>query len=314
MEFEELKSITSTIAAHLHRGGVNTVEALAMQTLDELKAKLPGVPEEKIRELQLEVWKALGYWFMPASQLIEMRKKLLTFPTGSKALDKMLGGGVRTGSITEFCGEYGSGKTECLLTLMVETLGRNKDYGTIFFDSEATYSQERVEEIARQRGFEPEAILDRTTYVRIWHSQHFKEAVAQADTLIKKGNVKLILVDSIIAPIRAEYLGREVLWYRQQVLNSILRDLLNYAKAFNLAVVVTNQVVANPQVVYSQDPVLMNPPTGGHILAHNAETRIYLRKGEGNRRIARLIDSSWLPPGECVFRITEKGVEDVEVP
>jgi len=311
MEFEDLKNMTVNIASKLRQGGINTVEALAMQTLNELRRKLPGVPEEKIREVQLEVWKALGYWFMPASQLLELRKSTLLFPTGCKALDQLLGGGVRSRAITEFSGEYGSGKTECLLTLLIETLGRNKECAAIYFDSEESYSEARVSQIAEARGYKAEDILARTTYIPIWHSQHFREAVAQSDTLIKRQNVKLVLVDSIIAPLRAEYLGREVLWERQQVLNSILRDLLNYAKTFNLAVVVTNQVVANPQVVYSQDPVLMNPPTGGHVLAHNAETRVYLRRSEGNRRIARLIDSSWLPPGECVFRITEKGVEDV---
>jgi len=138
--------------------------------------------------------------------------------------------------------------------------------------------------------------------------------VRWADRLIKERNVKLLLIDSIIAPFRAEYVGREVLWLRQQQLNKTLRYLLNYAKAFNLAVVVTNQVVANPQVVYTgDDPTANKVPTGGNILAHNAETRIYLRKAaHGNTRIARLIDSSWLPPRECVFQITEKGITDVE--
>jgi len=162
------------------------------------------------------------------------------------------------------------------------------------------------------RGYDA-SILKRITYIPVWHVQHFMESVRWADSIIKKTNVKLILVDSIIAPLRAEYVGREVLWERQQILNRVLRVLLNYAKAFNLAVVVTNQVVSNPSIVYSGDPTAIKIPSGGNILAHNAETRIYLRKAaHGNRRIARLIDSSWLPPAECVFQITKKGIEDVE--
>ena len=312
MEFEDLESMTPGIASRLRKNDITTVESLAMLTLNELKEILKGVSEKRIREIQIEAWKATGYWFTPANMLEKTREKQLVFTTGCKALDGILAGGIRTRAITEFVGEYGSGKTESLLTIMVETLARNPDYTVLFFDSEETFNSRRVAQIASARNYDAESILKRIVYIPIWHTQHFMESVKWADGIIKKMNVKLILVDSIIAPLRAEYVGREVLWERQQLLNKILRTLLNYAKAYNLAVVVTNQVVANPQVVYAADPIANKTPTGGNILAHNAETRIYLRKAAyGNRRIARLIDSSWLPPAECVFQITEKGIEDV---
>lgn len=312
MEFDDLKSITGNIVSQLRKAGVKTVEALAMKTRDELKQILKGVSEDKIRDIQIEVWRKMGYWFTSASNLSEARKDELTFPTGCQALDGLLEGGVRTRAITEFAGEYGSGKTECLLTLLAETLAKNVSYTAIYFDSEESFTEKRLIQIAKSRGHDPEEILKKILYVPVWHTQHFMESVNWADSLIKDRNVKLILVDSIIAPLRAEYVGREVLWHRQQLLNEILRNLLNYAKAFNLAVVVTNQVVANPNAVFNMDPVTQQLPTGGNILAHNAETRIHLRKAaQGPVRIARLIDSSWLPPGECVFRITEKGIEDM---
>jgi len=90
---------------------------------------------------------------------------------------------------------------------------------------------------------------------------------------------------------------------------------LNIAKFDNLAVVVTNQVVDNPQMIYSSDPVQRKIPTGGNIVAHNMETRVHLRPAGGstrNRRIAYLHDSSWLAQGECRFQITDRGIEDVE--
>jgi DNA repair protein RadA len=312
VEFEDLKSLTPALASDLRKAGIMTVESFVMERLDELKEKLKGVPEDKVREIQVEAWKALGYWFTPATKLTEKRKEVLTFPTGCKALDSILGGGVRTRVITEFSGEYGSGKTETLLTLLVEALAWNPEVSAIYFDSEESFSEVRVTQIAKSRGYDPDDILRRVIHVPIWHTQHFQEVIKQADTLIKNQNVRLLFVDSIIAPFRAEYVGREVLWLRQQLLNQMLRQLLNYAKAFNLAVVVTNQVVASPQVVYTGDIIGQNPPTGGHILAHNAETRVYLRKATGNKRIAKLMDSSWLPPAECVFQITEKGIEDLE--
>ena len=51
-------------------------------------------------------------------------------------------------------------------------------------------------------------------------------------------------------------------------------------------------------------------PIGGHVLAHNATFRVYLRKGKATKRIARMIDSPSLPEGEVVFSIDEAGISD----
>jgi DNA repair protein RadA len=118
--------------------------------------------------------------------------------------------------------------------------------------------------------------------------------------------VKLLIVDSLTAHFRAEYIGRGTLADRQQKLNKHLHDLMRFGDIFNAAIVVTNQVQARPDVFFG-DPT---KPIGGHILAHTATFRIYLRKSKGEKRIARLVDSPCLPEGEAVFSITEEGVRD----
>jgi len=281
--------------------------------LETLKDVLKGLPEAKIREIQIEVWQQTDHWFMPASKLAERRKDELVLMTSCKALDNLLSGGIRSGIITEFAGEYAAGKTQCLKTILTETLGRNPDYMAMYYDTEKTFREFRVAQIAKARGYDPDDILKRTIYGKTESVENFEAMVNAADVFIKTRNVKLILVDSITAQLRAEYIGRENLQERQGKLNAILHQLLSYADGFNLAVVVTNQVVSDPSVPYSFDPVRTKIPIGGNIQAHNAETRIYLRKAAtGTVCIARLIDSSWLPPGEIVFKITEKGIEDVE--
>ena len=170
VEFEDLPCVTGNIASQLRRAGINTVEALAMQTFDRLEEALKGVPEERIRQIQEEVWKSMGYWFSPASKLAELRKEELVFPTGCKALDEILAGGIRSRCITEFAGEFGAGKTECLLTLLVETLGRNPDYTAIWFDTEESFKDVRVSEIAQWRGYDPKTVLKGTIYIPIWHT------------------------------------------------------------------------------------------------------------------------------------------------
>jgi len=308
-ELLQIKEITSDLAAKLKRRGITTLKALSLLAVTDLQEL--GVEQDLARRILREAWAKCGFGFVTADQLEKIRKKeFLT--TGCKALDNILGGGVQTGEITELIGAYGSGKTQTQFTILTVNLGENPDMGAIFLDSEDTFSTKRIREIAKARGYDADSILKRTIVVTAPASEQFLVTVDEMPRMINEKNVKLILLDSLIAPFRSEYVGREILWYRQQLINKLLRRLLNYATIFNLAVVVTNQVVARPEAVYTTDVVAQNPPAGGHIVAHGCSTRVYFRKASENKRIARIIDSSWLPEAECIFKITEKGIEDVE--
>jgi DNA repair protein RadA len=93
---------------------------------------------------------------------------------------------------------------------------------------------------------------------------------------------------------------------RQQLLNRFMHLLLRTAEIYNVAIAVTNQVHAAPDVFFG-DPTR---PTGGHVVAHTSTYRVYLRKGARNTRIARIMDSPYHPEREVAFVLTEKGVED----
>ena len=124
---------------------------------------------------------------------------------------------------------------------------------------------------------------------------------------MRKKNIKLIIVDSLIGHFRSEYVGRGTLANRQQLINMHLHDLSRLCDIHKeLAVCVTNQVSAKPDVFYG------NPltATGGNIVAHCSTIRIYLRKGKGDQRIAKLVDAPDLPEGEAVFRITGDGISE----
>ena len=65
--------------------------------------------------------------------------------------------------------------------------------------------------------------------------------------------------------------------------------------------------MARPDVMFG-DPTT---PIGGHILGHQATYRLYLRKSKAEKRIAKLIDSPYLPEGETVFKVVTEGVRDI---
>jgi DNA repair protein RadA len=176
----------------------------------------------------------------------------------------------------------------------------------LFIDTEGTFSAERVYQMAQAMQLQPEKMLEGIICARVYNSDHQILAVDQAFKICQEENVKLLVVDSVLSHFRSEYIGRESLPERQQKLNSHLHKLTRLAQALNLAVVVTNQVQANPQAFFG-DPTR---PAGGHILAHASTHRIMLKKASGGLRCARVIDSPYLPESEAYFQITEKGVED----
>jgi len=178
----------------------------------------------------------------------------------------------------------------------------------IFMDTEGTFSPDRVYQIASKRGLDPQKILDGIILARAYTSDH---QCLLIDHLFKKcpeENVKLVVVDSMISHFRGEYIGREALSERQQHLNEYLHKLIRLSEAYNLAVVITNQVQSNPAQFWGSP----ENPAGGHVMAHACTHRVKLRKGKSGTRVAKVIDSPYLPEREASFQITEKGIEDVE--
>ena len=52
-------------------------------------------------------------------------------------------------------------------------------------------------------------------------------------------------------------------------------------------------------------------PIGGHILSHASATRIFLRKGRAEERVAKLVDSPDRPESEASYKLDEGGWADV---
>jgi len=308
---EVITGIGPATASKLRSAGLSTVEALSVTPLREIMSKT-GLGYETAFKISEEARKLMNFDFIKATEIWERRRNMVRCTTGSKALDDMFAGGIETQAMTELIGDYGVGKTQICLTLTVTTqLSRDQgglEGGVIYIDTEGTFSPERVYQIASSRGLEPEKILDGIIIARAYNSDH---QCLLIDHLFKKcpeQNVKLVVIDSMISHFRGEYIGRECLSERQQKLNEYLHKLLRLSEAYNSAIVITNQVQANPSQFWG-DP---DRPAGGHIMAHACTHRVYLKRAKGDTRQAKIIDSPYLPENTTRFRITEKGIEDVE--
>ena len=175
----------------------------------------------------------------------------------------------------------------------------------VFVDTENTFRPERIRQIAEGFELDNEEVLSRIHVARAFNSAHQILMVDKINELIQSGaNVRLVIVDSLMAHFRAEYVGRESLAVRQQKLNQHLHSLQQIANTYNVAVFLTNQVQAKPDSFFGSPTKAI----GGHVLGHASTYRIWLKKGLAGKRIARLVDSPHLPEGECVFKITSEGI------
>ena len=311
MQLEDIPGVGPATAKKLRSAGFFTLESVAVAPSREL-AQTMGISDDRAKELAKQARDMLQLRFQTAEELLFHRKTVVRLTTGCRALDELLGGGVETQAVLELVGQYGVGKTQICHALCIFVQQPFENGGlegtALYIDTEGTFRPERVLEIAQNRGIVSDQILRNIIVARAFNSDHQILIVEKLDELIKEKNIKLIVVDSIISHFRAEYLGRESLPIRQQRLNQHLHRLLRMAEIYNIPIIVTNQVVASPDAFFGPP----NKPAGGHVLAHLSTNRVFLRRGRKYTRIARVIDSPYLPEGECVFQITEKGVEDLD--
>ncbi|MEM0004553.1 MAG: DNA repair and recombination protein RadA [Desulfurococcaceae archaeon] len=311
VSIREIPGVNPAIADKLEAAGFVSAWMLVVAKPEEIAEKT-GIPAVTVQKVIENARKLLGIRFKTAKEVKQERLNVKKITTGSKALDELLGGGIETKTITEFYGEFGTGKTQICHQLAVnvqlplERGGLNAS--AVYLDTEGTFRWERIEAMARAAGLDPETTMNNIYYLRVYNSDHQMSIVDELFSFVPRNNAKLVIVDSVTSHFRAEYPGREHLAERQQKLNAHLHQLLRLAEAYNIAVVVTNQVMARPDVFYG-DPT---QAVGGHVLAHVPGVRVHLKKARGNKRIARVVDAPHLPEGEAVFAITEEGIRDVE--
>jgi DNA repair protein RadA len=306
----DLPGVGPAISKRLSEAGYKTVEAIAVASPSELAAA-GSIGETTATKIIKAAREMLEIGFETADLLLERRKTAGRISTGSKMLDELFGGGIETQCITEMYGSFRSGKTQMAHQLALNVQRSSEEGGlegtAIYVDSEGTFRPERLVDMAEAYEMDHKVVLKNVIWARAYNSDHQILLCDQAMEMAADNNAKLLVVDSVTSHFRAEYTGRGTLAARQQKLNKHLHHLQRGAELNNMAVYITNQVMSRPDAFFG-DPTA---PVGGHVLAHVPQTRCYLRKSKGERRICRLVDSPILPEGEAVFTITKAGIRDV---
>jgi DNA repair protein RAD51 len=251
-DLNQVKGINARQIKLLQESGISNAEALAMSP-SNIVADIDGLGDKTAKKLIWNARNALGMTeFITAEHLDD---NVEYFITGSSELNRILGGGFQTGKLTEIYGPFKSGKTACAHTLSVTVQLPPKKGGlngsVAYIDTENTFSKEKIKRIAKRFGMNPKEVLANIFHARIYSSDHQAQMIQKAETLCKTRGVRLIIIDSLMALLRSEFVGIGKLAPRQAVLNNMIHALSRIAETYNCAVLLTNQVATKMMGMFS---------------------------------------------------------------
>lgn len=310
---EGLSGVGAKMAEKLNESGYHSIESVAIASPSEIASNV-GISESIAAKIVREArdLAEIGF-FETGDAILKRRSEVKRITTSSESLDRLIGGGIETQSITELYGPYGSGKTQIGHQMAVNVQlppPKGLNGSAVIIDTESTFRPERIKQLSEAHGMDYNETLGNIHVARAYNSEHqillVEKVFELAESLKTSKPVRLIVVDSLTSHFRSEYIGRGLLAERQQKLNKHLHSLMRFGSLYNASIIVTNQVHAKPDTFFG-DPT---KPIGGHVLGHTATFRIYLRRSKGGKRIAKLIDSPHLPEGETELSLTSEGVRD----
>ncbi len=307
-EITSIPGVGAATAEKLTSAGYHDLLSIAVASIGSL-VEATGVSESVSRKMIQYARDNLNMGFESGMAVMKKRELVTKISTGCEGFNNLLEGGFETGAICECFGEFGSGKTQVGHVLATQLLKSDPEARVVYIDTENTFRPERIIQLATAAGLDHEEALNKIMVAKAFNSDHQMLLAEKVDELITRDgqNIKLVVVDSLTAHFRAEYIGRGTLAERQQKLNRHMSTLGKLSSTHNLCVFVTNQVMSKPDQFFG-DPTTA---IGGHVVAHASTFRIYLRKGKKGTRVAKLIDAPNLPDGECCFMVTEGGLLDV---
>lgn len=271
--------------------------------LQELAAKKGDQLVKTYKELKkVKEFKPIGLEEKLMSEEAEAKLKTGTL------IDDIIGGGLEAGSSMLLFGEFGSGKTQTCFTMAVEC----PDI-VIYIDPEDTFKAKRIKQICDARGIDYKKAFSKIILYqpKNWLEQMMLLYKLPAPSDVG-GKIGLIIIDSLTKLFRGvEFAGRQSLTVKQPLIREYMLKLKEIARLHGCALIFTTQIYKKPQANSYLPAWTAIQAVGGDSILHQADYIIFFRKGSGNNRIARLMDSSWNKLAERPLRITVKGIIDL---
>lgn len=317
-KLEELEGLGSVSLERLYLQKITKISQVASMDPAILK-EITGLSDSSCLKVLSHAKSSFIFDVKSGKDLLMERKQLTYCKTGSQNLDSLLAGGLEEGSIIEFYGAFGSGKSQIIFSTISRFLCQEqyKNKKLLVVDTEDTYRPERISQILNHKQIplqEIEVMLQRILVYKpnnveqqmlIISNLSEQEYLATPQGNIQLSEIKYLAVDSLVALFRSSFLGRGNLQERQQKLNHHISEISDIVKKNKMFSIVTNQVTSSPDL-YSPEII----PVGGNIVGHSTTYRIRLKRYAGGIRSARMMDSPSHPEEEVKFKVDESGIHD----
>ncbi|MCG3219317.1 MAG: AAA family ATPase [Candidatus Heimdallarchaeota archaeon] len=249
------------------------------------------------------------------SEIIKKSEKRNFISTRVEKLDFKLNGGLPSQKLVELYGSAKTGKTQFFYTLAAEVLSKGKS--VVWLDTEGSFESIRLRDNLAFFGyyegenFTLEEVSDQFFFARVTHASELIGRILGLIPILSNNNVGLIIIDSLVAPIKADYSESSDFKERYLLTSSLLNYLKRMAVVYDLTVCYSNQVFNN----FTEKGGRKELPSGGHLLSHASDLRFYLEKidskdldhGEQVRRLS-LVDCGWISEFHEFYAIGSFGI------
>lgn len=305
---EDLPGIGPTKAKRLKENGVTSPLDFIIRGAREI-SRLTDITPATTTKMIKQIRETLAESGTPIQvnsieTLRELKKTQKRYSVEVDEIDKATRGGFETQALYEVYGAEGAGKTQ--LSFSITSSVMKQEESVWFIDCEGTFDEERLEEICLSR--EVDYNPDLVKYNMVTDSEDLLEIInTQALENVIDGSVRIIIIDGLVGLFRMLYHGRGELAERQDVLEQILIKLRNLSVYGNCCVILTNQVMSNPDPFGAKEKAV-----GGHVLGHSVKYIFAIKKGLKNNRVLSRIKSPKDPQGDFTFFLNEEGVSSEE--
>jgi RecA/RadA recombinase len=177
---------------------------------------------------------------MTLREALERDARRTTFSSGSAALDRLLGGGFRTGEMVEVFGASGTGKTQLAIQAALSAAAAGSTI--VYVDTEGQFRPERLASIAEARGVDPAGVLSMVYRVRATSTEEQVAAIARAARDGSLEACRMVVVDTVTKNFSLEFGGSGLMANRQSALGAYLNRLARDAYINDRAVLLLNRV------------------------------------------------------------------------
>ena len=245
------------------------------------------------------------------------KKEKLNLSIGADNFDKILGGGLKSGSVYLFFGSNSSGKTQLCHQICIKAhqyftkIYKKKNQKFIlYFDTENTFRPERIKELSEFYNVNYKSVLKNILVSKISSNSILLLSLKNLEEIFDKNSTGLFLIDSINHHYRFEK-GEKNLSFDKTKRNflKILEKINKITIKLNLITIITAQITPN----FINDAFVKEIPVAIQYLNHFFTEMIYLNHKQDNKCYAHLLNSQRYPEKRILYEITNEGIKDFKI-